>query len=610
MIGFWQQLREGPRVFRVLLSIATACGLGVLFAWHEFAQKHEREEMFFSTNAMLWRTSETIYEVQRLSDDLLAYSEGRLSKFDLDQRFEILWSRMVQASQSRYGQSEVFRPFIGAIRGFLEEAEPYIYLPTVVKHPDVLRAVEQLDVIVLDARHAWAASFSTEDRQRKLFDAQVTNSQSALTSLFVGGMIILLMGYVLVEVYLGNRGQIKERRLREEANSASRAKSLFLANVSHEIRTPLNGILGMASELSNSQLDQDQRECVDVIEQSGALLLSTINDVLDLSKVEAGQLDLVEGQFDLHKILRIARDLYMARAREKKIALHLDWTSDLPANMRGDGRRLQQVIHNLVANAVKFTAKGDVTIFARPDVGGQIRIEGRDTGCGIAPEALGKILDPFVQANAEISQSYGGTGLGLSISREICQAMGGTLTVDSELGVGSCFTVLLPLVEMRDAARLVVEDAGTCYDSLQGSCILVVDDNQVNRLLLRRFLQSVACNVFEAESGEAALEMMATHHFNAVLMDIQMPGMGGVEAIRQIRAREQGQGETPTPVFAVTANVMAHQTKEYEQAGADAVLPKPVSRARVLAELVQVVSCGGGMFEAPKKPLPKPRKTG
>ncbi len=582
-------IRENARTIRALVAACAACALSILFVSQEIGALREQERLVFRTNGLIWRMSETIFEVQRLSSDLVGYSEGRRDKEEVEMRFDILWGRLDLVAGSEIGKTEGLAPVIAELQEFLRREEDVIYKSETVSDEEVLRLHTILDEHSKTARQAWAATFAVEDLQRQFVELHSGGAADKAASLAGYALIALLMAYVVSEVFLASRAQKRIQKLHHLAHSANEAKSLFLANVSHEIRTPLNGILGMASELSESELNNDQRECISVIEQSGELLLGTINDVLDLSKVEAGRLELERVAFDLHLVLKTAHDLHASRAREKGLQFRLEINDFVPRRVIGDQRRLQQILHNLVANAIKFTASGCVTIDALIDAGmGDVLVRVSDTGPGIASDALEKIFDPFVQADASVTRKYGGTGLGLAISNQIAEAMGGDLTVESAPNEGAIFEVRLPLQHVDTKTESRRKSDQTEAKALRGRPILIVDDNATNRLILERFLVPADCIVCAASSGEEAVTLAKSKEFFAILMDIQMPGIGGVEAVRRIRAAEEGHDKAPVTIFAVTANVLTHQVAEYIAAGVDGVLPKPLSKQQLIKELAAI----------------------
>ena len=383
----------------------------------------------------------------------------------------------------------------------------------------------------------------------------------------------------------------EQRRVREEAENArevaleaSRAKSEFLANMSHEIRTPLNGVLGMAEHLEFTELDEEQRECVRTIGSSGKALLGVINDILDFSKIEAGRIELEYLDFNIADVLREVADVAGVRAREKGIELRTDLDPDLPEAVNGDPTRLRQVLLNLSSNAVKFTESGNVTlrvaVQSRDDSGYRVRFEVRDTGIGIPGDRQEGLFRPFSQADASTTRRFGGTGLGLTISRDLVGMMDGEIELESIEGEGSTFWFDIrlgqpqqPLIEaLQQAAE---PEAGAPSDASSLS-ILLVEDNGVNELVARRFLERMGHRVTSAGHGEIALECLERERFDAVLMDCQMPVMDGYEATRRIRAGEsEGQHLT---VIAMTAHAMEGAREECIAAGMDEYLTKPIQR--------------------------------
>jgi signal transduction histidine kinase/CheY-like chemotaxis protein len=364
---------------------------------------------------------------------------------------------------------------------------------------------------------------------------------------------------------------------RAAAEAANRAKSQFLANMSHEVRTPLNGILGMTQLLMQSGLTPSQGRLADLARSSAQSLLAIVDDILDFSRVEAGRLALEQVSFDIREVVAGVLEVFAARAREKDLQLRALVTSDVPDAVRGDPGRLRQVLVNLVGNAVKFTPQGEIVV--RVSVSDQqgpslcLRFEVSDTGIGIAPEALSRIFDAFVQADGSTTRRYGGTGLGLAISRQLVDLMGGELTVDSALGVGSsfCFTARFGL-EAREAARAATV-AVPPHGAFDGR-VLLVEDSPVNQAVAEGMLQLLGADVELASDGSQALAALAEAAYDLVLMDCMMPGMDGYAATRELRRRERASGRR-TPVVALTANAMSGDRERCLDAGMDDYLSKP-----------------------------------
>jgi signal transduction histidine kinase len=374
---------------------------------------------------------------------------------------------------------------------------------------------------------------------------------------------------------------------REAAESANRAKSDFLANMSHEIRTPLNGILGMSQALARRPLGREAISQLQVIQDSGESLLAILNSILDLSKIEAGQIEIESYDFELRDLLSAACAPFETLARQKGIVFAVEVEPGVAADWRGDAMRLRQVLSNLVSNAVKFTDAGGVTVSVGVKPGG-LRFRVSDTGVGIPADRLESMFQKFTQADASITRRFGGSGLGLAICRELIALMGGALTATSEVGQGSCFSYELPLQSVANSAAVLVEEPQNQAE--RPLRILAAEDNQTNQLILRALLEALEADLTIAGDGLEAVEAFSGSPFDLVLMDIQMPRMGGVEAARAIRQIERERGMPRTPMLAVTANVMNHQLAEYLAAGMDGVVAKPLQMGPLLSEIGRVLS--------------------
>lgn len=369
---------------------------------------------------------------------------------------------------------------------------------------------------------------------------------------------------------------------RDRAEAASTAKSEFLATISHEVRTPLNGILGMAQAMQADKLPAVQRGRVDVILRSGEILLTLLNGVLDLSKMEAGKLELEEGDVDIALVARGALEAFGGEAADKGVNLTLDITPRADGNYAGDRTRISQILFNLISNAVKFTPSGSVRIVIdRPGAALIIRVT--DTGIGITRAQMDLLFEKFVQADGSMTRRYGGSGLGLTICRELAQRMGGAVEVESEPGRGSTFTVTLPLaVRAAPAAEAEPIDEAKTESETEGVRVLVAEDNLTNQLVLRALLEPAGVVPKIVGDGAQALEAWRNADWDLILMDIQMPVMDGVAATRAIRAGELAAHRQRIPIIGVTANVMTHQIEEYRSAGMDDVVAKPLDLRRLL----------------------------
>ncbi len=368
---------------------------------------------------------------------------------------------------------------------------------------------------------------------------------------------------------------------RDAADAANVAKSRFLANMSHEIRTPLNGVLAMAEVMDRGDLADDQRQRLAIVRQSGEQLLSVLNDVLDLSKIEAGKLELEVRDFEIAPIAEAVRDGFSAVAAGKKLGFQVEVDDSAAGLWRGDGDRLRQILTNLVSNALKFTQAGEVVArFEAADAGG-VRLSVSDTGIGIAEDAMASLFEKFTQADTSTTRRYGGTGLGLAICRELAVLMGGSISAVSEESKGSTFFAELPFERGSALAAQAPSDETDSDAETRRVKVLAAEDNLVNQTVLKAIVEPMDVELSMVGDGRAAVEAWQAGQFDLILMDIQMPVMDGIAATRMIRATEQAQGRPRTPIIAVTANALVHQIEEYMQAGMDGHVAKPIEIAKL-----------------------------
>ncbi|WP_176594040.1 ATP-binding protein [Sphingobium sp. EM0848] len=378
---------------------------------------------------------------------------------------------------------------------------------------------------------------------------------------------------------------VEDISARRSAEMASAAKTGFLANMSHEIRTPMNGILGFADLLLGGGLPSEQHHQVKMIADSGRAMMRLLNDILDLSKVEAGQMEIAREPFDLVHALDACLNLMRASAGQKGVDLIRDIAGDLPRMMMGDGLRMRQVVLNLLGNAVKFTSEGHIALRVRRDGADRLVIAVEDSGPGIAPDRQAAIFEKFVQADVGIAARFGGSGLGLSISAQLVTLMNGELTLESTVGQGSCFTVRLPFEEAGHVAPpvlpLPVRDSVADFTDLR---VLVAEDHDVNQELVRAMLARIGCNAVIVPDGAQAIAAVLRAReegtpYAIVLMDMQMPVMGGLDAARAIR----GHGITAQelPILALSANAFGEDVHASLSAGMQAHLVKPIRMAEL-----------------------------
>ena len=377
-----------------------------------------------------------------------------------------------------------------------------------------------------------------------------------------------------------------------ELEAANRAKGDFLAMMSHEVRTPMNGILGMAQLALDDVTQPALRERLNIIISSGEALMSILNDILDFSNMERNSQTVASVEFDLRRLVGEVVMLMRVTALKKGLEAELSIDRDVPRMVAGDMVRLRKVLLNLIGNGIKFTEQGHITVTVSCcDGGGDgqlwLRFDVGDTGIGIAPDVLAQIFDPFTQSDSSLTRRYGGTGLGLTICKQLVQVMGGRISAASHAGQGSTFTVEAPFQRMavpEPVAVPVSAPSGT-KERLN---VLVAEDTQINRMVIQAMLEKHGHLVTLVEDGEQAVKACALVQFDLVLMDIQMPKMGGIEAAQTIRQAEARQGPSRVPIFALTAAVVSSEYGQCHEAGMNGVLEKPLREAKLLELVAQV----------------------
>ena len=536
-----------------------------------------------------WSISELLTETKNTIARLAAYEVGRAGFDEVQLSYELLWSRIAALDFAERIEFEGLVPLVDDYLAVLDRHEPIVFSGAPLAPGQSLALVADLEELSTRTRRLWSVQFN-ENRGEFLgrVSGQISGTARDIDALMA---LVALAGlaYLGLELFLSSIALRREQTLAREAQSASDMKSAFLANMSHEVRTPLNGVIGAAEMLRGTALDPDQRLFAETIATSAEHLLGVVNQVLDLSKIESGRVELEEGIVDLLAVSRVVVAMFRKGAEDKGIGLDLSIGDDVPPHVRGDALRIRQVLANLVSNAVKFTDAGKVAIevgtSVSPDRGRRLRIRVTDTGIGIAEDARVRIFDAFAQSDVSDARRYGGTGLGLTISRQLVRLMDGSLDIESRVGEGTVAVVDLPLRPVTLFSPATVEPTTASPPPPSAIRVLIADDNATNRMLLGRMLAPLVAEVRDAEDGASAVAAWRDGGVDLILMDIQMPGMTGVEAAAAIRAAERGDGRAPVPIYSISANAMPHQIDAYRKAGMNGHLSKPFRRID-LAEII------------------------
>lgn len=513
-------------------------------------------------------------------------------------RHDILWSRLDIVRARALADQATLAPLLSDLDLYMEANAALLYNEPDLTFLDIAQMRETLQSRLAEVRAFWVDNVvANRERLTHLPSAMVLQADDPFQRTkhaAILSAIVLLALYMVAELVLSSRDMQREKTLHAEARKGSAAKSRFIANISHEVRTPLNGLLGMAQVLRDTKLTADQRELLETISASGENLLALLNQLLDLSKIEAGRMELSPHPTDLDALLHRLTLSHRAAAQAKGLGFETWFPKDLEGTFLLDALRVQQVLNNLLSNAVKFTETGHISFEAGLETGanGSLSLVFRvsDTGIGLDAAAQAHVFEPFAQADSSTTRRFGGTGLGLAVVREICALAGGEIRLDSTPGTGSTFTLRLP-TERIDEAR--PEDTAAQQAPplawQEGLLLLVVDDSRINRQVLRRFLAPLGARIVEAGNGVEAVQAACAQRFDAILLDVQMPVMDGVQAACKLRDHEAAHGLFAVPIIGVTANVQSHQIAEYREAGMDAVLAKPVRRVDLLARLAELL---------------------
>jgi CheY-like chemotaxis protein/nitrogen-specific signal transduction histidine kinase len=386
-------------------------------------------------------------------------------------------------------------------------------------------------------------------------------------------------------------------KAKAQAEQANRSKSTFLANMSHEIRTPINGIMGMLQLLQSTPVNDEQKEYVSLALQSAKRLTRLLSDILDLARVEADKMEIALQEFDFRDAIQSMTQLLTPLANEKNLDLLTSLAPEIPEKVMGDPARLQQVLTNLVGNAIKFTNEGHVQVAVqllatRPDGRLPVLFSISDTGVGISEEELEKLFTPFSQVSEGYARKHQGAGLGLSICKRLVELLDGHISIESEPSVGTTVHFVIPFTPASTGG----EDEGTADSTLKPSqetlSILVAEDDQVSSIAIALMLEKLGHNVTSVHDGEEALEALQSGTFDLVFMDVQMPVMDGVEATRRIREGAAGKANASIPIVALTAYAMAGDKERFFDEGMDGYVPKPVNQDKIREEIEKVIKHG------------------
>jgi len=528
-----------------------------------------------SFNAMLERLADREGSLKKTMDELRKLHNA------------VEHSSAVVVITDRKGSIEYVNPKFVEVTGY-ERSEISGKTPRILKSGEMEQDIYDKLWTTITSGEEWQGIFHNKKKNGELYWAAASISPLKDTAGAITHFVGVQEDITAIKLF---EQELKDAK--ETAETANQAKSDFLAGMSHEIRTPMNAIIGMADLLLESSLDGEQRKYVTTLRNAGENLLNIINDILDISKIEAGYLELHETPFDVRALIDAVCDTIGIRIREKGITLDCKIGPDIPRRLTGDAGRLRQVLLNLVGNAVKFTEEGVITITVEQDGMDDgktvLKFSISDTGIGIPADKIARIFEKFTQADSSTTRKYGGTGLGLTISRRLVELMRGKIWVSSTVGSGSTFCFTASLASAADDTEATTPSENSVSPGApEVPCeprplsILLVDDSEDNRLLVQSFLKKTSFKIDSAQNGRIAVEMFMGSVYDIVLMDIQMPVMDGYEATRQIRQRERSDGRRATPILALTAYALEEEMRKSYEAGCTGHLTKPVSKSALI----------------------------
>jgi PAS domain S-box-containing protein len=511
--------------------------------------------------------------VKDVSKQVAAQAQLRVSEERLrvltDSALDVVWT------MSPLGELTYVSPAIEQLRGYTpEEAMKHTIDQTLTPDSQVVSLQYFVDVATAMQQGLPPPEFRSELEYWRKDGTRFWTEVLAFPLLGTDGSLVEILG-VSRDISQRRLYEDSLRQARQRAEQANAAKTEFLAHVSHEIRTPMGAILALTDLALNTPLDDHQRDLLSKSKTAGRLLLGIINDILDLSKLEHGQLVLAQLPFDLRDVLQQVSDLVCDACVSKGLLYEVEIAPEVITHRLGDAQRLAQVLLNLVGNAIKFTAQGHVRVRVRcvPGDDDALRLEVQDTGIGLAPELQDKVFEGFVQGDNEATRAQGGTGLGLSICQRLARQMGGDVGVQSQVGVGSTFWTMVRLpVSSEDKVQSSQSQEAIASDAVAGLHVLLAEDNLSMRGILKQLLELAGAQVSVAENGQAAVQMVMDRHCDLVLMDIQMPVMGGLEAARHIRKNPEHQA---LPIVALTAGGFTEDRERCLEAGMNDYLMKP-----------------------------------